>query len=523
MSLRLPAYAALSLLSLMAPLAASAANDAGRPRAASNRPAVQTSLRGVYLDRQLGSDPVPWLLHYPQYRTRIRAALRDLAGTAHINLAVVFIGIPDTLRRPAQGNRIGEKMEQWANVSFLDNVAAFIDDCHQARVAVELDLADNRWIPHAVDSANHIGQPGKPWWPVAGDTPWLESAAWYSQVINYVEARARHPESIALWTMMGNYHLGMAEPVLWDTDGNPAIKSYTEKFVKHVWPAFRAAGARPKGSPILLPIFSNDPYWMAREDKRLSAFTNVKKWLVDDLTLPPDYWLMTAYPLCDPAPNGRYYFREILHILGPENASRIIATDLKGPGHEYELRDTILSAAGLRDPIAPGSARVYPEASAESVPAANVGATLACPFFSLRAGSEEFEWVVAQCRGASPALRDSNGRCAPLVCRAGLSIPSGVEGPSPAASAVSFTPSEACPEGTRRVEGAAPAIISATGSSGADLLRWHFRKCAEYGFAGWWIWAYQDTRDHQWGIRTLDGRWKPALLQAIMWHPDPSG
>lgn len=417
MSFRLATFAALSMLSLMPSLAASAANDGVNTHAAtSGRPL----LRGVYLDRQLDSDPSPWLLHYPQYRTRIRAILRDLADTAHINLVVVFISIPDTLRRPAQGNRVGEKIEQWANLSFLDNIATFIDDCHLARVSVELDFADNRWIPYTVDSANHIGAPGKPWWPVASDTPWRESAAWYSQVINYVEARARHPESIALWTMMGNYHLGMAEPVLWDTDGNPAIKSYTEKFVKQVWPAFRTSGARPKGSPIMLPIFSANDYWMARENTRLSAFTNLKKWLVDDLGLPPDYWLMTSYPCCDPAPNGRYYYREILEILGPQNASRIIATDLKGPGHESELRDTIL----------PGSARVYPDASAERVPAA-------------------------------------------------------------------------------------PGLASGTGSSESDLLLWHFRKCAEYGFAGWWIWAYQDTRDHQWGIRTLDARWKPDLLQAI--------
>ena len=465
----LAAYLAISMLSVTAPLTASAPDDAARPAVAGNahvilsdaqrnewtssrhacgahgrkdrKDRLRSHFRGVYLDRQLDSDPSPWLLHYPQCRTRVRAALRDLAGTAHINLVVVFIGIPDTLRRPAQGNRVGEKIEQWANLSFLDNVATFIDDCHQARVSAELDLADNRWIPYTVDSANHIGAPGKPWWPVASDTPWRESAAWYSQVINYVEARARHPESIALWTMMGNYHLGTAEPVLWDTDGNPAIKSYTEKFVKQVWPAFRASGIRPKGSPIMLPIFSASDYWMARENKRLSAFTNLKKWLVDDLALPPDYWLMTAYPHCDPAPNGRYYFREILDILGPQNASRIVATDLKGPGHESELRDTILSAA------VSGSALQDPERGPSGSPE---GQPFALP--------------------VPPALRNSNG--------------SVVEG--------------------SRAEGPA-----------SDLLLWHFRKCAEYGFAGWWIWAYQDTRDHQWGLRTLDGRWKPDLLQAI--------
>ena len=75
------------------------------------------------------------------------------------------------------------------------------------------------------------------------------------QVIEYVEARAAHPEAIAMWCMMGNYHLGAAEPVLWDDTNRPEIGKCTERFVKVVWPAFRAAGKRPKAAPILLPIF----------------------------------------------------------------------------------------------------------------------------------------------------------------------------------------------------------------------------------------------------------------------------
>ena len=61
------------------------------------------------------------------------------------------------------------------------------------------------------------------------------------------------------------------------------------------------------------------------------------------------------------------------------------------------------------------------------------------------------------------------------------------------------------------------SIISVGGHSGRDILEWHFQKCAEYGFAGWWIYSYQDQEifNQQTGIRCVDGQWKTDLLQAI--------
>lgn len=61
------------------------------------------------------------------------------------------------------------------------------------------------------------------------------------------------------------------------------------------------------------------------------------------------------------------------------------------------------------------------------------------------------------------------------------------------------------------------SIIAAGKHSDADLLRWHFHKCAEYGFGGWWIFSYQDQDvfDLQTGIRYVDGRWKQDLLQVV--------
>lgn len=127
-------------------------------------------------------------------------------------------------------------------------------------------------------------------------------------------------------------------------------------------------------------------------------FTNLKRWLIDDLALPPDYWVMSTYGFCDPAPDGYYYLRAIVDILGKENASRILSTDLKGPGHEFELKDSI--------------------------------------------------------------------------------IPAGAH-------------------------------------TGAEILKWHFQKCREYGLAGWWLWAYQDTPNQPTGIKTLQGTWKDDLKDLL--------
>lgn len=399
--------------------------SAGQPADADARPAegpndlAPGGFRGLFFNPRINNtDDYPWLLHYRKHRDEVKVVLREVVEGPKVNFLATFILIPHTLRSPAQGNVAGQDLAEWANIGFLDNVAAFVDDCHAAGLSVELDLADNRWVPYSVDSANHrIGAPGDPWWPVADDTPWDESAEWHRQIITYVEARAAHPEAIAMWSMTGNYMLGGAEPVLWDTDHNPAIQAATETFVKHVWPVFMAAGKRPKMSPILLPIFRDDDYWSAHEEQRLSAFRNARKWIVDDLAMPPDYWGITSYPHCDPAPNGRHYFRKIIEILGPGSASRIISTDFKAT--ECDLEQTIL------------------------------------------------------------AVKDADA---------------------------------------------------------SALLDWHFTACAEYGFAGWWIWAYQDTSTHAWGLRSTGGRWRETLvervaaraagagnLQAMKGHMQPSG
>ena len=219
----------------------------------------------------------------------------------------------------------------------LDNLAAFLDYCYTQGVSVELDLATNMWIPYRVDTANHIAHAQSEWWPKPDDTPWTESAVWYAQTIRYVEATVAHPESIALWTMVGNYQLGGSEPVTWDFADKPEIPACTERFVKEVWPRFCEAATRPVGSPILLPIYADVPYWATKTPaERLSSVSNVKRWLVDELRIPPDYWVMTTYPCCQPARDGIDYLSEIVRILGPENAHRLISTDFKGTGHRID-------------------------------------------------------------------------------------------------------------------------------------------------------------------------------------------
>ena len=55
------------------------------------------------------------------------------------------------------------------------------------------------------------------------------------------------------------------------------------------------------------------------------------------------------------------------------------------------------------------------------------------------------------------------------------------------------------------------------GRSGREILQWHFQKCTEYGFAGWWIFSYQDQEVSglRTGIRSTDGRWKTDLLEIV--------
>ena len=381
---------ALLTLALLVSLDALAATDGVT--------AASPPFRGVHFNPLVKPDTpdFPWLLHYDGCREQVRTALRELAAETGANLVDIFVCIAYSLKDPAQAPDANAPIGAWANMSYVDNVAAFVDDCHDAGLSAELDLASNLWVPWSVDPDNQIGN--SKYWPKPDETPWDESANWYREMITAVEARAKHPESIALWCMMGNHALGTAEPCLWNRDDNPALLAATETFVKKVWPVFRAAGKRPKAPPILLPILAKDPYWAKKTpEDRLSGFVNLKKWIVDDLALPPDYWVMTTYPLCDPAPDGVSYLRRIVEILGPDNASRILSTDLKGPGHD-DVRD---------------------------------------------------------------------------------------------------------------------CIVSIDGHPGPELLQWHFDKCREYGFAGWWIWAYQDTPSARSGLRTVDGAWKADLVRAL--------
>ncbi len=366
--------------------------------AADNAAPPSPHFRGFYFNPLVKPDTpdFPWLLFYPQFRDQVRTDLHELVAATDVNLVDIFVCIAYSLKTPAQAPGADQPLDAWANLAYLDNVAAFVDDCHDAGLSAELDLVSNMWVPYSVDPKNQIGNSG--YWPKPGETPWNESAAWYRGMITHIENKTAHPESIALWCMMGNYTLGTAEPCLWDRDDNPAILSSTEQFVKKVWPVFRAAGKRPKAPPIMLPILANDASWSKKTpSERLSAFSNLKKWIVDDLALPPDYWVMTTYPLCDPAPDGFDYLHKIVEILGAENASRIISTDLKGPGHN-DVRN---------------------------------------------------------------------------------------------------------------------CIVSTEGRSGPELLEWHYRKCGEYGFAGWWMWSYQDTPADHSGIRDVQGEWKPDLVQTI--------
>lgn len=377
-------------LLLLAGSSASAERQAGS--------VVPERLQGVHFNPQSPSPPGTghWLADYHLIRERVAGEVAALVAETGINFLDVMVLIPTTLREKATAPSDGaHDVREWANMRTLDNLVAFLDDCHRLGVFVEIDLACNLWIPFRVDTESHIGR--SEWWPEPDDTPWTEAAVWYEQIIRYVEGAVAAPETIAFWTMMGNYQLGGAEPVTWDWPEKPEVAAFTERFVKEVWPRFRKAARRPAGSPILLPIFADTPYWNAKTPAaRLSSVRNLHRWLVEDLRMPPDYWVMSTYPCCDPAADGFHYLREIARILGPENARRVLSTDFKGVGSD-------------------------------------------------------------------------TSRC----------------------------------------------ITDKSRLSDADVLRWHFAKVTEYGFGGWWIWAYQDAGKEATGIRDPQGRWKPALTRAI--------
>jgi hypothetical protein len=368
------------------------------PPAAVPTAPVPERLYGVHFNPQSAAPPGTghWLLDYPLIRERIQGELAELVQETGVNFLDIMVLIPFTLRDKATPpTDTARAVSAWANLTTLANLVDFLDCCHRLGLSVEIDLATNMWVPYRVDTANHIGQ--SEWWPKPDDTPWTEAAVWYEQIIRHVEKAVADPAAIACWTMMGNYQLGGAEPVTWDWPEQPEVMAFTERFVKAVWPRFRAAATRPVGSPIMLPILADDEYWRRQTpEMRLSSVRNLKRWLVDDLRLPPDYWVMSTYPCCDPATDGVYYLREIVRILGPANAGRVISTDFKGEGHA--LTSCIVDKAGL---------------------------------------------------------------------------------------------------------------------SGAAVLQWHFGKVSEYGFAGWWVWGYQDGENDSTGLRDRQGRWKPALVRAI--------
>ena len=86
-------------------------------------PPSRSDWRGVFFNPQVAADPnFPWIIYYDAHRAKVRTALSELRTNAGVNLVDVHIMIPHSLRVPAQGNRVGERVEQWANTAFLDNV-----------------------------------------------------------------------------------------------------------------------------------------------------------------------------------------------------------------------------------------------------------------------------------------------------------------------------------------------------------------------------------------------------------------
>ena len=195
-------------------------------------PTETVSLRGVYFNPRVEPDPeVPWLLHYDEHRSQIRTSLHEMVDHASLNFVAIFLLMPHSLATPKMAPTPGQPLGEWANTPYLDNVALFVDDCHEFGVSVALDMGNNLWLPYSVDTENHrVGVPDDPpgrdpWWPVADATPWDESITWYTQIIEYVERKARHPENIVWWCMGGDYSRGGSESVLWNNDSHPEIRS----------------------------------------------------------------------------------------------------------------------------------------------------------------------------------------------------------------------------------------------------------------------------------------------------------
>ncbi|MFT4690866.1 MAG: hypothetical protein ACKVHO_03555 [Verrucomicrobiia bacterium] len=303
-------------------------------------------LQGVFFN-PLPSPPAlrHWLADFHKTSKLVERELIELIDTTAINFVDIHLLMPTTLKHKGRAPSDDDATPTvWANLQTLDNLAAFVDLCHRHEVTVEIDLANHMWIPYSVNTSRHIGR--SEWWPRPDSTPWTESRVWYTQIIEYVEARCAHPEAIAMWCMFGNYQLGAAESVLWGRTDPGTATSWGRRFVKEVWPAFKRAGNRPKAAPIMLPILVDDAGWNALPKReRLRAFTHLKRLLVDELQQPPDYWVMTTYPGCDPAKDGFRYLEEITRILGPSGSQRLISTDFKATGQKTGT--TIVSQGGM--------------------------------------------------------------------------------------------------------------------------------------------------------------------------------
>ncbi|MFV2069593.1 MAG: hypothetical protein ACC645_21725, partial [Pirellulales bacterium] len=226
---------ALTTLCAAAMWVAPASHGEDGPAAVAPQPALNVTasnahggFRGVFFNPQIGFGAhYPWMVHYAKYRDQIRESLQELVDEAGLNLVTIYVPMCRTLLNPTSAPQEGQALTDWANVEYLDNVAAFVDDCHDAGLEVELDAACTLWVPYSVDTKNHVANSGR--WPVPDDTPWGEAAQWYREVITYIEGHVKRPENIAMWAMMGNYALGSAEPVLWDCPEKPAIMEYTEQ------------------------------------------------------------------------------------------------------------------------------------------------------------------------------------------------------------------------------------------------------------------------------------------------------
>jgi hypothetical protein len=222
-------------------------------------PTTDSRLRGFFFNPWI-NDQVrgeAWLKNYHQHREAVDRELRELVDKTGINFIDIQVLIPHTLAEPKTppADRAAA-IDEWADMQFMENLVDFLDLCRTSSVQVEVDLANNMWVPFSVDTQNHIAN--SRWWPEPDDTPWTESVVWYTQIIEYVERHVHNPDAIALWCMFGNYQFGGAEPVLWTSTTKPLLNRYTERFVKNAWPKFCKAGKRPKGAPILLPILSDD-------------------------------------------------------------------------------------------------------------------------------------------------------------------------------------------------------------------------------------------------------------------------